>query len=175
MASATNGYKRLHGLTVEQQNAIELLVMGESDAAAAEQVGVHRTTITRWRLYDVVFQAAVNRRRREIWSTSTDRLRSLLPIALDALEAELQQPGRQRSRVAIEICRLAGLESGAFKGQSLGVEGVGESDPDAIVDRLALARRIDPFDAMPNGGPVNDLERDAVVSDLNARLKNPGE
>ena len=175
MASATSRYKRLHGLSIEQRNAIELLVMGETDASAAEQVGVHRTSITRWRLHDVVFVAELNRRRREIWGSATDMLRSLLPIALDALEAELQQPGRQRARIAIEICRLAGLEPAAFEGQCLGVEGVGPADASEIIDRIALGRRLDPFDAMPNGGPVTDHERDEVLDDLHARLADAAE
>ncbi len=39
MASATNGYRRLHGLTIEQRNAVELIVLGETDASVGEQVG----------------------------------------------------------------------------------------------------------------------------------------
>jgi hypothetical protein len=169
MASATNGYKREHGLSPAQHRALDLLVAGETDGSVAEAVGVHRVTVWKWRHYDPEFQAQLNQRRREIWSASKDRLRSLLPIALDTLEAELHG-GRQRARTALEILRLAGLEASAFKGRSLGADGIGETDSEAIVDRFALARRIDPFDVVPAGGPVTDLERQSVLDELNAEL-----
>ena len=79
LGSATGRYKRRHGPTVEQLNAIDHLVHGATDQETAEAVGVHRVTVTRWRNYDVVFQAELNRRRREVWQVSTDRLRALLP------------------------------------------------------------------------------------------------
>ena len=50
-----------------QLNAIDLLPPGKTDTEAAELLGLHRTTVTKWRLYDPVFQAALNRRRAEAW------------------------------------------------------------------------------------------------------------
>jgi hypothetical protein len=167
--NGTAGYKRQRGLTLKQQNAIELLVMGETDAATAETVGVHRVTVTKWRLYDPFFAAELNGRRKEVWNAATDRLRSLLPLALDALAFELQN-GRQRGRTALEVLRIAGLEAGALKGGSLGTYGIGEDDADAMIERAALARRIDPFDALGNDAAVTDLERQSVIDDLEARL-----
>src|SRR5262245_42807538 len=108
MSAATNGYKRLHGLTVEQQNAVDLLVTGRTDAEAADAVGVHRVTITRWRLHDAHFQAALNRRRQEVWGESLDRLRALVPQALAVLEERLASE-TDGLRAAIQIVRLAGL------------------------------------------------------------------
>jgi hypothetical protein len=109
MNKGTTGYKREHGLTLKQCNAIDLLVQGETDAATAEAVGVNRVTVTKWRNYDPLFQAELNRRRKEVWGGSVDRLRSLLPRALDALEDELVH-GKHRWRTALELLRLAGLE-----------------------------------------------------------------
>ena len=42
MSTATNSYKRLHGLTIEQENAINLLTAGKTDQKTADAVGVHR-------------------------------------------------------------------------------------------------------------------------------------
>ena len=44
MIRRTTGYKRPHGLTIEQRNAIDLLVTGAVDRAVAEEVGVSRVT-----------------------------------------------------------------------------------------------------------------------------------
>lgn len=39
-------------LSVKQENAIDMLVTGGTDSEVAAAVGVHRVTVTRWRLYD---------------------------------------------------------------------------------------------------------------------------
>lgn len=168
MARATSSYKRRHGLTVEQLNAIDLLVCGEVDREVAAAVGVHRTTITNWRNRDPDFQAELNRRRRDIWSSSVDRLRGLLPVALDALEEELLR-GKDRSRTALEVLRMAGFYLIARNDRTLGNYDVGASDADAIVDGLARQRRASsPLETIFDSEPVGDRERDAVYAELMA-------
>lgn len=49
LAMRTTGYVRQHGLTIEQRNAIDLLVTGKTDTETADSVGVHRVTVTKWR------------------------------------------------------------------------------------------------------------------------------
>ena len=63
--NGTPVYARQHsrGLTLPQLNAVDLLAAGRTDTQAAAALGLHRTTLTKWRLYDVAFQAALNRRR----------------------------------------------------------------------------------------------------------------
>jgi len=97
-----------NGLSVEQLNAIDLLVTGMTDAAVAEAVGVHRNTVARWRRRDPWFQAELNRRRDELWITAIERLRGMLPKALDALDAKL---AAERPRVAsiASVIKLTGL------------------------------------------------------------------
>lgn len=77
------------GLTLKQENAIDMLVTGATNSEVAEAVGVNRVTVTRWRLYDPRFEAELNTRRKALWGSAVDRLRALLPRAIDALEAEL--------------------------------------------------------------------------------------
>jgi hypothetical protein len=146
----------------------------ETDGATAEAVGVHRVTVTKWRNCDAYFEAELNRRRTEVWSASTDRLRALLPRALEALEQELQD-GRQRGRVAIEILRLAGLDRSGPKDTSLETYGVGLTDPDRIIEAKAKSRRpnraqelLDDLD----GGAVTDTERRSVLADLERQLSD---
>lgn len=64
-------------LTIEQQNAIELLVQGISDREVAEKINFARETVTRWRNENPYFQAELNRKRQEIWGAAQDRLRAL--------------------------------------------------------------------------------------------------
>jgi hypothetical protein len=82
---ATKCYKMLHDLTVEQQNTIDRLVAGDTDEQAAKAAGVHRVTMSRWRSHHPTFQAALNARRQQVCCASADRLRSVLPTALDTL------------------------------------------------------------------------------------------
>ncbi len=100
-------YKRQQGLTIEQLNAIDLLVTGKSDQAVADTVGVSRPTVTSWRLYDAYFQAELNRRRKEVWSASVDRMRALLPKAFDVIERAIDEGSYQ---AALALIKLAGLD-----------------------------------------------------------------
>jgi hypothetical protein len=83
--NGTPVYARQHSRTptLPQLNAIDLLAAGKTDSEAAELLNLSRTTVTKWRLYDPVFQAALNRRRAEVWGAAADRLRSLIPTALN--------------------------------------------------------------------------------------------
>jgi Helix-turn-helix of insertion element transposase len=82
-------------LKPQQATAVDLLVSGLTETAAAEAIGVSRVTLWRWK-QEPAFEAELNRRRQELWLASVDRLRSLVPKALDSLEAELEGPRRLR-------------------------------------------------------------------------------
>jgi hypothetical protein len=71
-------YKRKQGLTIQQQNAIDLLVTGKTDQAVADAVGVTRPTVTCWRLYDPHFEAALNQRRKEVWGAGKSNRRGFI-------------------------------------------------------------------------------------------------
>ncbi len=93
-------------LSVEQLNAIDILVQGRTDQETAETVGVARETVTRWRNDNPHFTAELNRQRRLIWSDSHDRLRALAGKAVDVLETSLEEGD---SRVAVEVLKAVGL------------------------------------------------------------------
>jgi hypothetical protein len=164
--SATSSYKRRHGLTLEQRNAIDVLVQGATDHETAEATGVNRVTVTKWRNHDPYFQAELNRRRTEVWGASVDRLRSLIPRALDALEHELAG-GANAWRAGLELLKLAGLDRS--KGRSdLGGYLVGHHAAEAIIDARACARRPDPLSELLNGEPVSNAERLAALAEIEA-------
>ncbi|OUM85815.1 MAG: hypothetical protein BAA01_03325 [Bacillus thermozeamaize] len=98
-------------LSIEQENAIDLLVQGKSDREVAEAVGVARQTVTEWRNRNAVFAAELNRRRQEVWGTQVERLRQLVALAVDALEKDLKQErdAKLRQLAAIHILKAVGL------------------------------------------------------------------
>jgi hypothetical protein len=91
--NGTQNYARLHsgGLTLAQQSAVDLLAAGKTDTEAAELLQLARPTVSKWRLYHPAFQAALNARRAEVWGAGVDRLRSLIPQALDVLGKALTE------------------------------------------------------------------------------------
>ena len=82
-------------LTVKMQNAIDQLILGRTDREVAETVGVNRNTVWEWRSQHAYFQA--------------ERLRAMLPKALDAIHYELNSG--DKFKAAIAVLKLAGLES----------------------------------------------------------------
>jgi hypothetical protein len=93
-------------LSVEQLNAIDVLVLGKTDQETADVVGVARETVTRWRNDNLHFAAALNRQQKSIWTGSHDRLRSLVGKAVDALEVAMDAGD---SKAAVEVIKAVGL------------------------------------------------------------------
>ncbi|MFO0809704.1 MAG: helix-turn-helix domain-containing protein [Gemmataceae bacterium] len=143
-AKGTAVYTRQHGNgpTLPQLSAIDLLASGQNDTETAAALGLSRTTVSKWRLYDAVFQAALNRRRAEVWSVGADKLRALIPRAIDALASELAADGPNRLKAALEVLRLAQLPA---------VGTVGPTDADDIVCGVVNDRRDKAH------GPLQDL------------------
>jgi hypothetical protein len=80
---------KIRQLSIEQANAIEHLLQGQSDRAVAETVGVGRQTVWEWRKNDPLFITELNRQRVELWREARERLKSLANRALDVVELHL--------------------------------------------------------------------------------------
>lgn len=97
------------GLTLDQQSAVDLLAAGKNDTETAAALNVNRVTVTRWRCYSPEFRAALAARRAEVWGAAADRLRALIPTALDAVaDALADDTNPDRARVALALLRLVG-------------------------------------------------------------------
>jgi hypothetical protein len=83
-----------------------LLASGTTITEAAKTVGVSRPTVSEWLNHHPAFQATLNSRRQELWTATSERLRTLLPKALDVLEAELE--GENRLSAAVHLLKAAG-------------------------------------------------------------------
>jgi hypothetical protein len=120
-----------HPLSVAQRNAVDLLAAGKSDQATAEAVGVSRQTVNGWKNHDPEFMAALNQRRADVWGESADRLRALLPQALDVLEGSLAVS--RDPKVALAVLQLAGLGK-----VELALGRPGPTDPDGVLNAGVL-------------------------------------
>jgi hypothetical protein len=114
-------------LSIEQANALEHLLQGQSDRAAAEAVGVARQTIWEWRNHDPLFIAELNRQKSEMWTEARERLKSLANRALDTIEQQLDSGDPKASLAAakyiLQGTRLLG-ETDLPKGGPTTPEGV---------------------------------------------------
>jgi hypothetical protein len=174
-ANGTPVYARQHFRTptLPQLNAIDLLAAGKTDQETADLLELHRTTVTKWRLYDPVFQAALNRRRAEVWgAAAADRLRSLIPKALDALADALEDRANpNRLKAAGEVLRLVPLAKDALHG--------GPTDPEEIVRAVVRQRRnrapgtLDRLLDDGKGLPPLDQHVEQVWSELEAKVQEP--
>ncbi len=122
------------GLTLGQQSAVDLLAAGKTDTETAEVLTLNRVTVTRWRLYSPEFRAALAVRRADVWGAAADRLRALVPKAVDALADALEKaPDERRVEVALAVLKLVG---------PLQARAVGSFDPEEYV-RDTVARERD--------------------------------
>jgi hypothetical protein len=93
-------------LSVQQQNAIDLLVTGCSDRETADKVGVTRSTVTRWRLYHPAFRAELNAQRAAVWGQAREKLRALIPEAVDILADSIRDTTKpDRAKLALDLLR----------------------------------------------------------------------
>lgn len=159
-----------HGLTQAQQSAVDLLAAGKNDTETAATLNLSRVTVTRWRLYSPEFRAALNDRRAAVWGAAADRLRALLPRALDTL-ADAMERGDDKVNVALAVLKLAG---------PLPLVPTGPTDPEGVVrdavqlerERLRTAR--DKATDRLNGLPDYDDHAKAVRKRL-TRMAPPNE
>lgn len=96
------------GLTPQQAAAVDLLAAGRNVTDTAAELGVCRQTVSGWLHGDSHFTAAYNRRRQELWAAAADRLRAMVPAALDVLAAEIEGGS---TNAAVAVLKAAGLQN----------------------------------------------------------------
>jgi hypothetical protein len=94
-------------LTPQQETAVDLLASGKTVTDTAAAVEVTRQTVSEWLNHHPGFQAALNSRRQELWVGMTNRLRGLLPKALEVLKCELE--GEHPLPAAVHVLKACGL------------------------------------------------------------------
>ena len=101
----------MSGLTAKQQKALDALLRGCTQEAAAREAGVSRRTLGRWMSRNVAFQHALRDAEQEALKRIQRRLAALAENACDALARALQgeaQPAQVRA-ADIVLARLMPL------------------------------------------------------------------
>jgi Helix-turn-helix of insertion element transposase len=104
-------------LSIEQHNAIDLLVYGKPDREVAEAIGVTRETVTRWRNENPYFIAELNQKREELWRAAHDKLRGLVGKAIETLEKALDTGDMKAAVEILKAVKLYG-DVGTPKGET---------------------------------------------------------
>ncbi len=112
-------------LSEKQLMAIDLILSGKVDREVAEAVGVSRSTISDWRNGNYVFQAELNKRRREIQEAGREKLRRIRNKALDTVEKAIEEGD---VKTALEILRLTGIEQEDLKA-------IGSDNPETLEEQ----------------------------------------
>ena len=97
-------------LSVEQQNAVPLILSGKSDREVAEAIGVARETVTRWRNSDPVFMARVNYERRVLWNFGRDKVLMLQAKALGVVERALDDGDTHAALAFLKMANCTDVE-----------------------------------------------------------------
>jgi hypothetical protein len=118
-------------LSIEQQNAIDLLILGTSDKEVAEAMGVNRTTIWEWRTAHPIFMATLERRRAEVWRQPQERLRSLMSKAVENIG---QAVASADLKASIEVLKAVGMYGDGT------MNAIGEQDPEKLIRQQAEAQ-----------------------------------
>jgi hypothetical protein len=125
-------------LTIEQENAVDSLITGATDAETAVRVGVARTTISEWR-HNPLFVATVEQRRAEVWRAPQEKLRALAMKAVENLATAIE---RGDLKASVELLKCIGLYGT--------VALIGETDPETVLRQQVTAQvdRECPVDVM---------------------------
>ena len=97
-------------LTPEQWSAVDFLATGGSLGDVQKATTVEAATVRAW-LRDADFVAALNVRTNEVRDAHLDRLRAMVPKALDTLEGLLEsQDEAVRLRASTYVLKATGVE-----------------------------------------------------------------
>jgi hypothetical protein len=114
-------------LTVEQLNAVDLLIQGKSDQETADLIGRDRATLWKWRTRLPLFGATSEQRREEVFGVALHRLRVLLSKAIDNIAGAIEAGDVKSS---FELIKATGLHGFAPP--------TGETDVHKMADRIAM-------------------------------------
>lgn len=151
-------------MTVTQERALDALIAGMTDGEAAAAAGVSRGRVNLWRNHDPTFIAQFHARRSVLRAASLDRMRSLLPRALDAVEHALTADPPD-VRLALRVIELTGITPDELSS-------TGPVTPEGVIDAEARRRR-GPLGLLMDD-EVSALERARVQQEWNA-LVSAGE
>ncbi len=144
-------------LSPQQASAVDLMVGGACDADVARTLGLHRSTISRWRQFHPAVVAELNRHRDSTLEAAADRLRRTTQRALDIIDERLAAIDRPDLQLRASVCLLRMIGIGTRAAH------VGATSADQFIDDHARANRREEYGMVDNG------ERERVLLDLARR------
>ena len=107
-----------NNLSMKQERAISLMILGKNDTEIGEEVGVSRESVWRWRNENTDFMEAARMRRETLISKHTEELQTLLGEALKVVRESLKSgDARTKLRVALQLLKMSGLQGYAKEAQ----------------------------------------------------------
>lgn len=103
------------GLSVKQERAIDLLLMGKNDREVGEELKMSRSKVNEWRNHDEGFIEEMTKRRFEIRECEKERFTGLRKQAVERLEKLLESENEKIS-----------FESAKYVLERLKIEEIGE-------------------------------------------------
>jgi len=113
-------------LTAQQQQAIGLLAGGMTVTEVAQEVGVERETVSRWKNHNTMFASLLSYQQAELWDAAADKLRASVLKAADSLDELLEHEDASVRLKAISLtykalgnypknARVSGKEESSIK------------------------------------------------------------
>ena len=116
-------------MSPEQENAINLLLLGKSDREVAEAVSVTHETVWRWRYEHALFLAELNRRQ-ALWAEAHERLWTLVHAAVSVIKEAVKDGD---AKVAVELLKIVKLHGEVRPSE-------GPTNPEAVLQQRARAQ-----------------------------------
>ena len=103
----TKGDKRLSG---PQQKAINLFLAGMNDTEVAEELGLARQTVNKWRNKNQNFGAKLEQQQRELNKESRQQLSGLVSRSVEVLRQSLESENeRIRQSTVVHVLKATGF------------------------------------------------------------------
>ena len=138
MATKADKSRQKKQLSLQQGQAIGLLLLGKTDEAVAAEIGMCRQTVNSWQHNDSLFAAELNWRRQEVLDSISDKMRAMLLSALDVLAVEIERRDVQTAMALVRLCRVDLSKIGPVDAAE--VEGDRLMHATMVGGRLALAK-----------------------------------
>ncbi len=148
-------------LSSAQLAGLELLLVGKTDQAVADAVGVDRGTVWHWRREHPVFMATLERRRAELYGTACERLRSLLAKAVENIAGAIESGDEDASWELLKAIRMYGNGT---------MNAIHEQDPVRLIRQRAESQAAEEFRQKYAGDTTGEM-LDSLTNNQGKRVQ----